>query len=168
VVQHKAGQILVGYGGLYITNFKLGLMDEAEESFGRMVVVGIENGVLPIKFMFASNSTDFLEDPDLKKQYEIWLRQISLYFKEHPKTCLLIVGHTSLSGSDNANKKLSLQRAQAIQLKMQQIFQDITELSSTEGKGSEETIVGTSPDDEQNSIDRRVEFKIANCGATSK
>ncbi len=128
-----------------------------------MIAIGIEESSLPIKFFFQSNLTEFLEIPELKQQYAIWVRQISLYFKHHQKKCVDIVGHSSKYGKYGYNKQLSKKRAKKIQLLMSQTFLDIAHQSKTIGKGSDEIIVGTIPDSNENAIDRRVEFKITDC-----
>ncbi|MDM8558904.1 OmpA family protein [Candidatus Parabeggiatoa sp. HSG14] len=163
VVERENGKIIEAYGNLYIAAFKLGYLEEAEKNFGQMIAIGIDKSSLPIKFLFQSNLTEFLEVPKLKQQYAIWVRQISLYFKNHPKKCVDIVGHSSKYGKYDYNKQLSKKRAKKIQLLMSQTFPDIAHQSKTIGKGSDEIIVGTIPDSTENAIDRRVEFKIIDC-----
>jgi outer membrane protein OmpA-like peptidoglycan-associated protein len=163
VTQRENGQLIEAYGGLYTANFKLHDLVEAEQSFGKMVSLAIEQGVLPIKFLFQSNLTEFVALPDLTEQYRLWLRQIGGYFKNESDQCVNIIGHTSRSGSYKYNKQLSLQRANKIQQLLQDSFSDITQRSHTLGMGPDETIVGTVPDSAENAIDRRVEFQITDC-----
>lgn len=166
LIQQPEGQMIETYGGLYAASFKLGNYREAERHFTKMILIGVENGNIPIKLLFKSNLTEFLKIPELQQQYALWLRQISLYFKNHSQHCVNIIGHTSRSGEDDYNKNLSKQRANIIQDQMRQIFQDIIYRSKTIGKGWTETIVGTVPDSFENAIDRRVEFKIVDCDGT--
>lgn len=163
VVQRPDGKIIEAYGGLYAIDYKLGDLDKAEENFGKMVEIGITKGTLPIKLLFETDLTKFLEVQTLKQQYSLWLRQISLYFKRHTEKCVHIIGHTSKTGSYTYNKQLSQQRAQKIQDIMRQTFPGIVQRSKVIGKGSDETIVGTMPDSAENAIDRRVELKIVDC-----
>jgi outer membrane protein OmpA-like peptidoglycan-associated protein len=163
VLKQPDGKIIEAYGGLYATNFKLGNLEEAEQNFGDMVAVGVKNRRLPVKFFFQSQMRDFLDVPLLRQQYTIWLRQIGLYFKNHPNHCVNIIGHTSRHGIYHFNKELSKRRAERIQFIMSQTFSGIFEHSKTIGKGSDETIVGTMPDSAENAIDRRVEFQITDC-----
>jgi outer membrane protein OmpA-like peptidoglycan-associated protein len=163
LIQREDGKIIEAYGGLYMTDFKLDQLEEAEENFGKMVAVGIAMGKLPIKFLFQSHLTDFVDVPSLQQQYTIWLRQISLYFGKHTDKCVNIVGHTSKYGSYEHNKRLSKRRADKIQEFMSGFVADIIQRSRTDGKGSDETIVGTIPDSTENAIDRRVEFDIVDC-----
>jgi len=163
VVQRPDGKIIEGYGGLYTTNYRLGRWQQAEENFAQMVAVGIENGTLPIKLLFEPNLVEFLSNQELRKQYSIWLRQISYYFQKTPSVCVDIVGHTSKYGLHSYNQILSERRALKIQAWMREFFPEIIERSRVTGKGDIETIVGTTPDSAENAIDRRVEFKIIDC-----
>ena len=163
VLARPNGKVIETYGGLYATHFKLGHLEEAERNFGKMVVLGAKKGTLPVKFLFQSQMRDFVEIPALIQQYAIWVRQISLYFKRFPTQCVYIIGHTSKYGIYDLNKELSKKRAEKIQNLMGQTFAGIFQRSKTIGRGSDEMIVGTTPDSAENAIDRRVEFKIINC-----
>ena len=163
ILEQPNGKIIEAYGGLYAANFKLGNLAEAEQNFGNMVAVGVKSRNLPVKFLFESQMREFLEASTLRQQYDIWLRQIGLYFKNHPNRCVNIIGHTSQSGIYEFNKELSKRRAEKIQDMMAETFPDIFAHSKTIGKGPDETIVGTVPDSAENAIDRRVEFQITDC-----
>lgn len=163
VTQLPGGEVIEAYGGSYAANFRLGYLKEAETDFGKMIAIGVANNSIPIKLMFESNSTDFLNVAELKVQYAIWIKQIALYLQNHASKCVQIIGHTSRAGLYDYNLLLSKQRAKAIQDKLVALFPGIVERCHTVGKGSDETIVGTVPDNAQNAVDRRVEFKIADC-----
>jgi len=168
VTERPNGRMIEAYGGLYAVAFKLGDLAVAEKSFGQMVVLGIEKGKLPVKLLFQPKLTEFLEIPELRQQYTLWLRQISLYLKNHSDKCVQIIGHTSQYGTYEYNKQLSKQRADKIKELMSDTFPEIIHRSKTIGMGSDETIVGSKPDSAENAIDRRVEFKIIDCaGAQS-
>jgi len=167
VLQQPEGKMLETYAGLYMTNFKLGRLREAAKNFRNMIKISVRNGTLPVKLLFKSNLTDFLNIKELRQQYALWLKQISLYLRTHPEICVNIIGHTSKYGVDNFNKRLSHQRANVIQQKMRKTFPGIKKHSKTIGMGSEQTIVGTTPDGIDNAIDRRVEFKIIDCSIIS-
>lgn len=168
VVQQPSGQIIEAYGGLYAANLKLANFSEAEKIFGKMIAIGVKNGTIPIKFLFQTNLNQFVEIPEIQQQYNIWLRQMSLYLKNHSDKCINIIGHTSKTGEYNYNKALSKRRAKAIQGKMRKFFPAIIHRSRTIGKGSDETIVGTMPDNFENVIDRRVEFQVLDCSVFFK
>ncbi|MFK5969393.1 MAG: OmpA family protein [Candidatus Marithrix sp.] len=163
ILKKPGGKIIEIYGGLYAVAFKLGNLKEAETNFGKMVDIGMQQGALPVKFLFKTDLTNFLNIPELKQQYNIWLQQISKYLRINSDTCIHIVGHTSISGSYKYNKVLSKSRANNIQKRMSKMFRGIMQRSKTIGKGSDEIIVGTKPDSNENAIDRRVEFKIVDC-----
>jgi outer membrane protein OmpA-like peptidoglycan-associated protein len=163
VTERSNGNIIEAYGGLYAVAFKTGDLEKAEENFSQMVAIGVENGSLPVKFLFQPHLTEFLDIPEIRQQYALWLRQISLYFKNNPDKCVEIIGHTSLYGIYENNKRLSKRRADKIQEVMRQTFPGIVQRSTTIGMGPDKTIVGTKPDSADNAIDRRVEFKIVDC-----
>jgi len=163
VTQLPGGEIIEAYGGLYAANFRLDHLADAETNFGKMIAIGVANNSIPIKLMFESNSTEFLNVSELKTQYTIWVKQIALYLQNHPEKCAQTIGHTSRAGLYDYNLLLSKQRAKVIQDKMGQLFSTIVERCKVLGKGSDETIVGTVPDNAQNAVDRRVEFKITDC-----
>jgi outer membrane protein OmpA-like peptidoglycan-associated protein len=163
VVEQVNGNTMEAFGGLYATNFKLGRFAEAEEIFAKIVALGAEAGNLPIKLMFESDLTEFLRVPQLRQQYDLWIRQLAFYLRDHSQQCINIIGHTSRTGLYDYNMVLSEQRAEVIQQEMSQIVPDIFQRTQVVGRGSDETIVGSVPDNAQNAIDRRVEFKIFDC-----
>jgi len=162
------GKVVSTYGGLYSIYFRLGKLKEAERSFGKMVAVGVESDSLPVKLVFESASTKFLNNQELLQQYDIWLKQVTMYLRNNRNKCAYVVGHTSKSyppGKPEFNCKLSKNRAGAIQKRMGQISRSIKSRLRVIGMGSRETIIGTEPDDDHNAIDRRVEFKVVNCSS---
>jgi outer membrane protein OmpA-like peptidoglycan-associated protein len=149
------------YVGLYRTNIHLGNWKAAEEAFGKLVALSVEEyNTLSVKFLFLVSKTDF--DSKLKAEYPIWLRQIGQYFNNHD-LCLHIVGHSSRTGKLGYNCGLSLDRAQAIQQKLQTYFPGVRKNAKTDGKAWIQNIVGSGTDDAQDAVDRRVEFKVASC-----
>ena len=75
-----------------------------------------------------------------------------------------ISGHASRSGKAEYNKKLSERRAQKIRKRLQEVSPAIAKKTVAVGRGFEENIVGTGSDDIRDAIDRRVEFKVLDCG----
>jgi len=162
IVQQANGRTMEAYGGLYATFFKLGRLKEAEETFAKIVTLGVEAGNLPVKLMFEPDLTEFLRVSQLRHQYDLWLRQIALYLRDHSQKCVNIIGHTSRTGLYDYNRELSKQRAEVIRQRMSQMIPDIFQRTQVTGRGPD-TIVGSVPDNAQNAIDRRVEFKILDC-----
>jgi len=157
------GKLMKTYAGMYSTYRRLGRMDLAEGAFAKLLSISVEkNKSLTVKFLFDVNSMKFWRDPDLKKQYDVWLRQIGRYFN-NSLYCLRIAGHCSRTGTEGYNTGLSLKRARRIQELMQPYFPEVFQRSKAIGKGFTENIKGTGTDDEHDVIDRRVEFFVVNC-----
>ncbi len=108
--------VVNAYRGAYLANFELGNDEEAKNSFDDMVAVGVETDDLPIKFIFASGTAKFPESSG--EQYETWIQQISLHFKEIDGKCIDVAGHAK-------DKKLAGDRAEIILEKMKQVFSKI-------------------------------------------
>ena len=54
-----AGNQLRVYNGLYLTNWKLGHRDQAEDAFGHVVDYGLDNNALGVKILFRPGTTSF-------------------------------------------------------------------------------------------------------------
>ena len=157
-----SGEQLRTLNGIYLASWKLGRMQEAEQAFGNLVALGIANRSLGVKFLFNPGSTDFWSDAKVSGPYPIWLRQIARQATQS-KVCMNIVGHTSRSGTESLNDRLSAQRAAAIRQKLGTEAAELAARTKTGGVGSRENIIGTGTDDASDSLDRRVEFKIVGC-----
>ena len=157
------GKIMQTYAGLYMTNHKLGNMAEAEDAFGHIVALSVEQyHTLSVKFLFAVNSDNFKSDADLREKYDTWLRQIGKYFAgtDH---CVYILGHCSRTGSETWNNQLSFLRAKQIQKMLKPSFPDVMRRSKAIGMGFAKNIVGVGTDDNRDALDRRVEIKLVDC-----
>src|SRR5207237_4691348 len=108
------GQQLRVLNGLYLTNIQLGRTDEAEKAFAKIVSLGLATNSLSVKFLFRPGSLDFLADPKVSGPYNMWLRLVAREVAAS-KACLTIVGHTSHTGAEQYNDKLSKHHAIAIQ-----------------------------------------------------
>lgn len=160
------GEQLRVLNGLYMTNWKLGRVGEAEQSFSRVVASGLSNNSLGVKFLFSPGSTEFWPDPKVSGPYGLWLRQIARQAAT-TKVCMDIVGHTSRTGSEQFNDRLSQQRAAVIKQKLESEVAELRTRTKALGKGFRENIVGTGSDDAGDALDRRVEFKIVDCDKTA-
>lgn len=161
--ERKDGQAMKTYAGLYQAHFKLRHMAEAEEAFGKLAGLGINNGTLSVKFLFQVNDINFFGQPEEIAEYEIWVRQLAKKIVE-TQVCVEISGHASRSGKAEYNKKLSDRRAQKIRKQLQEVSPVIAKKTVAVGRGFEENIVGIGSDDIRDAIDRRVEFKVLDCG----
>jgi outer membrane protein OmpA-like peptidoglycan-associated protein len=157
-----AGEQLRVLNGIYLANWKLGRSADAERAFAKVVALGIANTTLGVKFLFNPGGTEFWSDPKISGPYAMWLRQIA-HEAATAKVCIDIVGHTSRTGTEPTNDRLSLQRAAYIKQRLEADAPELARKTKAIGKGFRENIVGTGTDDVRDALDRRVEFKIAAC-----
>ena len=157
-----SGEQLRTVNGIYLASWKLGRMQEAEQAFGKVVALGIANSSLGVKFLFNPGTIDFWSDSKISGAYALWMRQIARQTAQ-AKVCMNIVGHTSRTGGEAYNDKLSAQRSAAIRQKLGAEAAELMPRTKTSGVGSRENIIGTGTDDATDSLDRRVEFKIVGC-----
>jgi len=156
------GQQLRVYNGLYLADTQLGRTDDAEKAFAKIVALGLATNSLSVKFLFRPGSLEFLADPKISGPYTMWIRIVAREVGTSG-SCLTIVGHTSHTGSEQFNDRLSLQRAVAIQQRIEaQAPQTKGKLQSV-GMGFRENLVGSGTDDLRDALDRRVEFKVRGC-----
>jgi len=159
-----SGEQLRTLNGIYLASWKLGRMQEAEQAFGKVVALGIANNSLGVKLLFNPGTTEFWSDPKVSGPYAIWLRQIAKQTAQ-AKVCMNIVGHTSRTGGEAYNDRLSASRSAFIRQKLggEPGAAELLARTKTSGVGSRENIIGTGTDDAADSLDRRVEFKIVGC-----
>src|SRR5204863_1857025 len=112
------GQQLRVFNGLYLAYTQLGRTDDAEKAFAKIVALGLATNRLSVKFLFRPGSVDFLADPKVSGPYNMWLRVVTREVATSG-TCLTIVGHTSKTGTEQFNDKLSTQRAVTIQTRIE-------------------------------------------------
>ncbi len=156
------GQQLRVLNGLYLANTQLGRNDDAEKAFAKIVAIGLATNSLSVKFLFRPGSLDFLADSKISGQYAMWLRLVAREVAVS-KTCLTIVGHTSNTGSEQFNDRLSMQRAVTIQRRIEALSPETAGRLVSAGMGFRENLVGSGTDDLRDALDRRVEFKVRNC-----
>ncbi len=156
------GQQLRVLNGLYLANTQLGRTDEAEKAFTKIVALGLATNSLSVKFLFRPGSLEFLADPKVSGPYAMWLRLVAREVAAS-KSCLTIVGHTSRTGAEQFNDRLSMQRAVAIQRRLETLAPDTASRLVSAGMGFRENLVGSGSDDLRDALDRRVEFKVRNC-----
>ncbi len=156
------GEQLRVLNGIYLASWKLGRANEAEEAFGKVVALGLSSDNLGVKFLFNPGTTNFWSDPQVSGPYGFWLRQIARQALV-AKVCMNVVGHTSLTGSQAYNDRLSLQRAAYIKKRLDTEAPELASRTRASGLGFRENLVGTGTDDARDALDRRVEFKITGC-----
>ncbi|WP_443304619.1 OmpA family protein [Variovorax sp. CCNWLW235] len=158
------GQQLRIYSGLYLTQAHLGRAADAEKTFGTLARLGLETNNLSVKFLFKPGSTEFLADPKISAAYPMWLRQIARQAAQID-SCVVVTGHTSRTGPEAVNERLSLQRAVSVKTRLVGEAPPLSKKLRESGMGFRENIVGTGADDASDALDRRVEFKVAACEA---
>jgi outer membrane protein OmpA-like peptidoglycan-associated protein len=95
----------------------------------------------------------------------MWLRQIAGRAAAGP-ACLQVAGHTSRTGAEPLNERLSLQRAGLVQQRLVSLNKGLERKLSAVGLGSSKVISGTGTDDARDAVDRRVEFQVTECAAS--
>jgi outer membrane protein OmpA-like peptidoglycan-associated protein len=161
----KSDPRLKALNGEYMSHVKLGQIRQAEIAFGKMLAYAIPNDVLQIRFLFAPGSTEFWQDPVTNpylQYYPMWLRQIAKELALS-SVCMTIVGHTSRTGSEALNARLSLQRATAIQQELGKESPQLLGRTEALGMGFQQNLIGSGTDDAGDALDRRVEFKVVPC-----
>ena len=96
------GEQLRVQSGIYLSNMKLGRLVEAEQAFGRIVVLGLAYNELGVTLLFKPGCVDFWSDPAISGSDGMWLRQIARETVAS-NSCFAIIGHTSRSGPGPVN-----------------------------------------------------------------
>ena len=161
-VATPAGEQLRALNGIYLSSWRLGRLPEAEQAFGRVVAFGLANRNLGVKFLFNPGTTEFWSDPKVNGPYALWLRQIARQAGA-ARVCMNVVGHTSRTGSEQTNDRLSQARAAVIKQKLDAEVSDLSSRTRASGMGWRENLIGTGSDDVSDALDRRVEFRIRDC-----
>ncbi|MEO8808088.1 MAG: OmpA family protein [Burkholderiaceae bacterium] len=158
----SAGDQFRVYNGVYLANWKLGRRDKAEAAFGKIVDYGLERQRLAVKFLFRPGSTAFGSDTKLTGPYPIWLKAIASRAASGT-SCLEVTGHTSATGPEPLNERLSLLRAEYVKSQLDTKVPALAKRTIAAGMGSRQTMVGSGRDDASDALDRRVEFKVIGC-----
>ena len=154
------GEQLRVFTGLYLTNLRLGRRAAAADAFGQIVDQGLAAKRLGVKFLFKPGTAALWTDPRAGPvPYPLWLDRIAARAASR-STCLEIVGHTSLTGPEPLNERLSLLRAETVKRQLQALAPALGSRMIAHGVGSRETLVGNGRDDLSDALDRRVEFKV--------
>ncbi|HEY5831008.1 MAG: OmpA family protein [Hyphomicrobiaceae bacterium] len=148
--------------GLYLANWKLGRRDAARDAFDRVVDYGLNAERMAVKFLFRPNAAQFTTDKGVRPQYDMWVAEIARRATSADK-CLEVSGHTSATGAADLNEKLSLQRAEYVRDRLNEVAGKTAKRFAPVGVGPRQLIVGTGRDDSSDALDRRVEFKTIPC-----
>lgn len=157
------GDQLRVHTGLYLTNLKLRRMDAARKAFGEVIDQGLDAKRLGVKFLFRPGTAALWTDPKAGPlPYPMWLGEIASRAAKR-QTCLELGGHTSASGTEPLNERLSLLRADSVMKSIQAVSPAMSKRMATKGYGSKMTLVGTGRDDLSDALDRRVELIVKDC-----
>ncbi len=163
VQKTPGGDQLRTYNGIYLASMKLNRRTDAAEAFSKVVDYGLANDRLAVKFLFRPGSNQLWSDTKSATPYDMWFKTIAAK-AEAKKSCLEIVGHSSPTGPEPINIRLSGLRAEYVKDRLQALAPALSKRMITNGVGSKEPLVGTGKDNASDALDRRVEFKpIANC-----
>ena len=162
VVRRPDGKQLRVFNGLYNAHSKLGNAQEAEQAFAEIVALGLATNNLAVRLLFSPGTTEFWRDRAVSGVYPVWLRQIARETVAGDY-CLTVVGHTSKTGAEAVNERLSLARARAVRELLLGHERPLAERVGVDGVGWRENLIGSGTDDARDSLDRRVEFKVRNC-----
>jgi outer membrane protein OmpA-like peptidoglycan-associated protein len=156
------GKQLRVFNGLYLSNTQLGKTEAAEQAFGNIVRLGLATNSLSVKFLFKPGGIDFWTDPKVSGPYPMWLRALGRDIAAS-KVCLTIAGHTSRTGAEAFNERLSLLRAASMQKRIESVSAEVIGRIQSIGVGFRENLIGTGTDDARDALDRRVDFRVRGC-----
>lgn len=157
------GNQLRVHTGLYLTNLRLGKRPAAAKAFGNIVDQGLSSQRMGVKFLFKPGTAAMWTQPGSGPvPYTLWLTEIAARAAKRD-VCMDVVGHTSATGAEPINERLSLQRAETVKREIAQRAPKLRKNLSSAGAGSREMLVGSGRDDLSDALDRRVEFKVKGC-----
>lgn len=162
VAARPDGRRMKLYAGLYQAYRKLNQLQEAENAFSELISQAVLENRVNIKFLFDVGAVNFYRGIDMAQDYPMWLRQLAKAVGSSGK-CLKIIGHSSRSGTEQFNQQLSTQRALHLQAILMAQIPDLERRSIAIGRGFKDNIIGTGTDDQQDALDRRVEFQLQEC-----
>jgi len=160
-VRTPGGDQLRARNGIYLTNWKLNRRQAAAEAFASALDYGFSTDRLAVKFLFRPGSTQLTDRAGAP--YSMWIQQIAQR-GARAGACMELVGHTSPTGPEPLNRRLSVLRAEAVKDRIESAAPALSKRMIANGVGSSENLIGSGKDDPSDALDRRVEFKvIPNC-----
>jgi len=160
-----AGHQMRVFNGVYLANLKLGRQGAANDAFRRIVEYGLAKNRLAVKFLFKPGTTAFMPDKQVSAYYPMWMKEIA-HRAAQTKSCLEVIGHTSRSGAEPLNQRLSQLRAEYIKKRLEGEAPPLAKRITAQGVGSRDNLVGTGKDDMSDALDRRVVFQVTACGGS--
>ena len=133
------------------------------EAFDSIVDQGLSSQRMGVKFLFKPGTAAMWTQPGSGPvPYTLWLTEIAARAAKRD-VCMDVVGHTSATGAEPINERLSLQRAETVKREIARRAPKLQKQLTSAGAGSREMLVGSGRDDLSDALDRRVEFKVKGC-----
>ena len=161
-LKNDGGNHLLIYNGLYLTNWRVGRHAAANEVFSKLVDHGLLHNGLAVKFLFKPGTTAYWADRRISGSYSMWLKHIARR-AARSNACLEITGHTSATGAETLNERLSQLRAEYIKKQLELQVPQLRARTIASGAGSRENLLGTGKDDTSDTLDRRIVFQVHSC-----
>ena len=157
------GDQLRVHTGLYLTNLRLTRQAAAAQAFGTIVDQGLQAKRIGVKFLFRPGTAALWTDPKAGPvPYPLWLKEIAAR-ASLSQSCMQLVGHSSPTGPEPINERLSLLRADTVRRQLVGLAPPLSSRLATSGMGSREPLVGNGRDDLSDALDRRVEIRVVGC-----
>jgi OmpA family len=157
------GDQLRVHTGLYLTNLRLNRQAAAAQAFGKIVDQGLQAKRIGVKFLFRPGTAALWTDPKAGPvPYPMWLKEIAAR-ASLSQSCMQLIGHSSPTGPEPINERLSLLRAETVRRQLVSLAPPLSSRLATSGMGSREPLVGNARDDLSDALDRRVEIRVAGC-----
>ncbi len=156
------GISMKNYSGLYQALYFGGHREEASAALYDLFALSVANNHPGGLFVFQVDSTEFVNRPEQRDQYDLLLRQIAKYLASHDR-CIRVSGNTSHTGELDYNMGLSKRRAEKIVALLKGYNAGVGRKLDAIGRGWLDNKIGKPVDDDETLIDRRVEFQMQNC-----
>jgi outer membrane protein OmpA-like peptidoglycan-associated protein len=157
------GQLRV-LNGWFLSSWNLKRTGEAQQAAAQLAEYGLERRSFSMMFLFPPGRAQFAPDRRVSGAYPVLLRGVAQKSAATP-ACLQVIGHASRSGTEPANEKLSLARANYVKQQLERDEKKLAKRITATGVGSREWMIGTGSDDLVDAIDRRVQIKVVDCTA---
>ncbi len=156
------GVSMKNYSGLYQALYFGGHREEASSALYDLFALSVTNNHPGGRFLFLVDSTEFVNKPAQRDQYDLLLRQIARYLASHDR-CIRVSGNTSHTGDFDHNMDLSKRRANRIVDLLKGYNAGVGRKLEAVGRGWLDNKIGKPVDDDETLIDRRVEFQMQGC-----
>lgn len=157
------GNQLRVHSGLYLANLRLGRSAAAAQAFGSIVEQGLDGKRLSVKVLFRPGTSTLWSLPGpTAPPHAMWMREIATRAATRD-SCLDVVGHTSFTGAEPVNERLSLMRAEVVKKELQRRAPKLGPRLRSAGMASRQMLIGNGRDDLSDALDRRVEFIVRGC-----